>query len=77
MSQAIQCMLPIPAVPTEVLEALHVPAEVWSLLRGTQTADRVLQVWIYLDLQQVRKEHSNVIQVGVYKWQTKYRFKVI
>ena len=60
MSQAVQCVLPVPTVPTEVLEALHVAAEVGPLLRGTQTADGVLQVRINLDLQQVRKANHRV-----------------
>lgn len=44
-------VLPLPARPTEVLEAFEVSAEIGAHYPATHRAERILEIRVYLDLQ--------------------------
>lgn len=47
----INRVLPLPARPTEVLEAFEVPAEIGAHHAATHRAEGILEIRVYLDLQ--------------------------
>lgn len=46
----VEVVLPVPTCTAKVAVALQLSAKVRSLLNGTQTAYRILQVWVHLNL---------------------------
>ena len=51
VGEGIHSMLPLPTGATVVLEAVQVTTEIWSHNSVTNTTERVLQVWVNLNLQ--------------------------
>lgn len=50
MVEPIVGVLPLPAAPTEILEASEVAAEVWANHTLADGAEGVLKVWVNLNL---------------------------
>ena len=51
VTHCVQVVLPVPAGAAKVSKTLQLPAEVRTLLDGTQAADGVLKVRVDLNLQ--------------------------
>ena len=56
--EAIDGMLPLPTRPAKILEALEVSAEVRPHHTIAHGAERVLQIWVNLNLQETEDKES-------------------